>query len=258
MNVRSNLAGSVKLSGTIKGKRKAAFDDHDNPMPGPRNSPGMAAPSLRVGRQLPNLAPKPSSINPDPGLVESEPVPLHKRPRIDHLETPPQLPLGALVQPETNPTSEQSMYLTNNNTWSHSDILGIGPSIGSSNALPITGVIQGSESQILRRPFDLFSELRDTSQAEAACSSFVPSMFQRLPATTITVNSQVPITQTSVGCCPRCRVILRDLRESIVAIACGQGLPTGGGAMGELWRSYFGLEDHLNEGHVSEAGELAG
>ena len=28
--------------------------------------------------------------------------------------------------------------------------------------------------------------------------------------------------------------------------------------MGELWKSYFGLEDHWNEGHVPGAGGLTG
>ena len=249
--------GPAEVSQKTKGKRKVPSGGHDNPTAGPSNLPATAALSGER-RQPPTLAPMPAaaSTNPESApAVESEPLQLHKRPRVNYdLQTPS---LGDLARPEMIPTSEQSMFLTNN-TRNHRAILDIDTSLGGSNALPIANVvIQGSESQFqnLATVFDPFPDHHNTSQVAAACYFGPPSMVHPPPITAIAGNSQVPFTQaSSVGCCPQCHVMLRNLREGIIAVACGQGLPSGGGAMGELWKSYFGLEDHWNEGHMSRVG----
>lgn len=147
-----------------------------------------------------------------------------------------------------------------NDTWPHSDILGIGTSPGGSNALPIAGVIQDSEPKLqnFATVFDPSSGCQNISQSATACSFNLPLMVQPPPVTTIPENFQMPITQGSVRCCPQCQAMLKDLREHIIAITCGQGLPSGGGGIGALWRSYFGLVDHLHDGHVARVGGLAG
>ena len=238
MNGRSKYpgpAGSVKLLETIatKGKRKAVSDDHYSPTPGPSSLLGMTPPSPEARRKLPKLAPKPSSINPDPdstSLVESEPLQLHIRLRGD-------------LDPLTPPTpTEQPMYPTNHDhdTWSHSDI------DTSFNTLPIANVIQDSDSQSFGRLLDPFSGIQNAPQAAILCPIDPPLVPQ---ITTIVGGFQMPNNQDSVRCCPRCHATLRNLRGDIITII--SGLPGGEGALGELLKSYFALEDHLNERHAS-------
>ncbi|KAF8427044.1 hypothetical protein EV426DRAFT_430149 [Tirmania nivea] len=251
MSGRSKCPGSAKMVRTTKGKTKAPCGDHDSSTPRPGSLPGMAVPSPWVRRQLPNLAPKSESINPE------EPLQLRKRPRVDRdLQSPSQLPLDDFARPERNRTLEQPIYLTND-TWSHSNIQSIDTAFAGSTPLSLANVVKSSESQLqsLASPFDPLSGHQNTSQAATACSLDIPSIFQPPLTTTITENSQMQITQANRGYCPRCFAMLRNLRESIIAITCGQALPSE--ATGELWKSYFGLEDHWNEEHVSGVGGLA-
>ena len=245
----------AKFARTTKGKREAPFDNHDICMPGPSS---LAGSSSGVG-QLPNLAPKPSRTNPNSApAVASVALHLHKRPRVDSgLQTLPQLPPDTFARTERNPVSgnPECINLTND-SWSQGDILQINyTALGGSNAQPIVNVSQDpeSQSQNIEGFFDPFSSLHNAPQAATALSFDPPSIFQPPPTTITAGEFQMPITQASVGCCPRCHAMLRNLRASIVAIECGQALASGGG-MGELWKSYFGLEDHWNEGHVSGSG----
>jgi len=218
--------GSSPKTAPTKGKRKTFHDPHGNPTPGPSNPPGTTSCFPGTGRQYPNLAPKPVIIDPD--LVEHEPLQQCKRPRVDHeLQTP---------------------------AWSHGTILGIDTHLGGSSN-PVAKPIQTSQFG-LQTPatfFDSFPFLQNTSQAETAP---LLSLAQPPPVTTIAENFQMPAAQPpAVGCCPQCQAMLKSLRESIIAITCGQGLSSGGGSMGEkLWKSYFGLEDHWIEDHVPGVG----
>lgn len=238
-----SLTRSAKSFQTTKGKRKAPSrsDDHDNPTPVPSSQPGMAVPSARVRRQLPNLAPKSVGTNPGSApIVECEALQSHKRPRVDHDIQTSHLPLGAFARLGTNLPSEQPMYLTND-TWSHSDILDIDTSLGGSNALPTTSAVQGSGFQLQNSVtlFDLFSGLQNASQEATACSFGPPSTIHSPAITTTSGNFQMPIAQASVGCCPRCHAMLRNLRESIIAITCRQELPSGGGGDGRALEELF-------------------
>jgi len=205
---------------STKGKRKTLHDPHGNPTPGPSNLPGTTSRSPVTRRPHPNLAPKPAIIDPD--LVEHEPLQRCKRSRVDHeMQTP---------------------------AWSHGSILGTDTHLGGSSNQPVAKGIQTSQFG-LQTPatfFDPFPFLQNTFQAETAPP----------PVTTIVENFQMPTAQPpAVGCCSQCQAMLKSLRESIIAITCGQGL---GGPMGEnLWKSYFGLEDHWIEDHVPGVG-LAG
>ncbi|KAF8453227.1 hypothetical protein BGX38DRAFT_1299151 [Terfezia claveryi] len=238
MNGSSKYSG---LSAAEKGKRKAPSDGH-NPTPGPSSQPGMIAPSRRVGRLI---AAKPSTIFADPKsapIVGSEPPQLHKRTCFDHDSQPAS---ELLPGPEVAPTSEQSMNLTNYDTLSQSAFRHTDTTLGCS----ITQAFENDYDCQTLGTFNPSPDLPKTTHAEAAYSS-LPPLFQ-----TTTMNSgdfQIPITQASVGCCPRCRALLRNLRESILTITCGdgEGLPSSGGAMRDLWKSYFSLEGHWSEGHV--------
>jgi len=236
-DTRPSTTGCSTLAPT-KGKRKAPCSSHDNSTPGPSSLPGMATTSHGVGRQL---APK---------VTERVLMPRHKQSRIDdeYSQHPSQL-----VQ-QTYPTG-QPIYPTND-IDSHSNIPDIEGSLHRPNILPMANITQSSKPQTSATLLDPFSGSQNTSQAEIASSSDFPSIPQ---ITTIPHNFQMPVPQTSsVGCCPQCHTMLRNLRDSMIAITCNQGLPGGGDAMGELWKSYFGLEDHWNEGHVSGVRGLAG
>ena len=231
-------------------KRKASCHAHGNLTHRPNGFPGMSPYPLGVGRQLPNLAPKSTTINSKsaPPVVENEPEPplLHKRQRFEHdLQTPSQLSLDTYARPETNPPQQlQPMYFMND-TWSHENILGKDTSFGGLNAL---SVAEGSEpqSQTPGTIFNPFSDLQNISPAVAILSSDIPSTFQPPTVTMFAESSELPTTQAFMGC-PRCHTMLRNLREGIITITCG---PSGARAIEELWKSYFRLEDHWNEGHA--------
>ena len=245
-DTRPSTTEYPKLAPT-KGKRKASCSGHDNPTPGPSSLPGMTTTSQGVGRQL---APKVAIVNPPrPPLVEGALISRHKQLRIDD-EYPQHS--SQLLQ-ETHPT-EQPIHLTNDIN-SQSNIPGVEGSLHWSNVLPMANISQGSEPRASATRFDTFSSLQNTSQAETASSIDFPSIPQ---ITTIPYNFQMPVPQASVGYCPQCYTMMRNLRDNIIAFTCNQGIPGGGAAMGELWKSYFGLEDHWNERHVPGARGLAG
>jgi len=231
-------SGSAKLAAT-KFKRKAPCDDHDNPTPRPSNLPGMAASAPRVGRQLPNLAPKPEMVDPpSPPLMERALIPQHKRLRIDE-------------HPQSSSQFLQQMHsaVAEQVTAEHrsdSNIPDVDP-----NAL---SMVNTSESSALAMSVDPLSAVHNTSQVETEYTD-LPFIFQPPVSATFPEILQMSYPQASaVGFCPRCHAMWRNLRYNIMAFTFGQGLASGGVVRGELLQSYFGLEDHWKDGHASEVG----
>ena len=128
------------------------------------------------------------------------------------------------------------------------------PDLEGSNVLPMANTAKGSGSPSLAMLMDPLSGIHNTVQAETAFA-FDFSLIPQVPP--IAAVPQIP-QASAVGFCPHCHAMWRNLRQSIMAFTFGQGLASGGVVKGELLQSYFGLQDHWNDGHVPGATGLSG
>ncbi|KAF8427043.1 hypothetical protein EV426DRAFT_591357 [Tirmania nivea] len=238
-------SGAAKLA-PRKGKRKALCDDDDNSTPGPSSLSSMATSTPGVMRQLPNLAPKPTMVDPPTSpLMERESTSQRKRLQIDQL---PESSSQFLQQ--TFPTTTEH---TTAGSGSNNYFPNVENSLVELNALSMADVSQGSMPPTLA-----VSGFHNTSQAETSYAFDFPLTSEPSAASTIPHILQMSYPQASaVGFCPRCHVMWRNLRHNIMAFTFGQGGAGGGVVGGELLQSYFGLEDHWKDGHDPGVARLA-